>query len=231
MGSNLSAVIVFVEGMASFLSPCVLPLIPAYVTYLTGQSAEIIAKDGRVHRALIWNGLAFIIGFSIIFILMGATASSVGQFLFKNSRLFTQISGAIVIVFGLFHMGLLPVTFLNYEKRWHVRSNTPDLFSSMLMGMGFSFGWTPCIGPILSSVLLLASNTATIWDGVALLAIYALGLGVPFILIAIFLKYLWAHFRNLYKYMDAIKITSGAILILIGFLMIINKFDYLFTLP
>lgn len=226
IGTNLSVLIVFLQGMASFFSPCVLPLIPAYLTYLTGQSAEAMIHDVKAHRILIWNGLAFVIGFTVIFVLLGATASGIGRFLFKNSQLFRQISGGVVIIFGLFHMGLIPISFLNYEKRFQIVGKTPGLTSSALMGMGFSFGWTPCIGPVLSAVLVLAGKSSTIWDGVSLLAVYSLGLGIPFLVLSVFLKYLWKYIRGLYKYMRIIKTVSGAILAVIGILILTNNFGY-----
>ena len=226
---DISIIIVFLQGMASFLSPCVLPLIPAYLTYLTGKSAEAMIHDRKAHRMLIWNGAAFVAGFTIIFVLLGATATGIGKFLLKNNDLFRQIGGIIVIVFGLFHMGLVPISFLNYEKRLQFTGKTPGLFSSMLMGIGFSFGWTPCIGPVLSAVLIIAGRTSTVWGGIGLLAVYSLGLGVPFLVLTIFLKYLWKYFKDIYKYMKIIKVVSGAILVVIGVLILTNTFGYLAT--
>lgn len=228
--TDLSLLIVFLQGMASFLSPCVLPLIPAYLTYLTGQSAEAMLHDSKAQWTLIWNGIAFVAGFTIVFILLGATATEIGKFLLKNNELFRQISGVVVIIFGLFHMGLVPISFLNYEKRLEFTGGKPGLFSSMLMGIGFSFGWTPCIGPVLSAVLILASRSSTVWSGVGLLAVYSLGLGIPFMVLSIFLKYLWKYIRGIYKYMKIIKIVSGAIMVVIGILIVTNTFGYLATL-
>jgi len=230
IAENLSVFIVFLQGMASFFSPCVLPLIPAYLTYLTGQSAEAMLHDAKAHRKLIWNGLAFVIGFSVVFVLLGATATGIGKFLLKNSTLFRQISGIVVVVFGLFHMGLIPIPFLNYEKRLQITGKAPGLISSFLMGIGFSFGWTPCIGPVLSSVLILASRSSTLWRGIGLLTVYSLGLGIPFMVLAIFLKYLWKYIKGVYKYLKIIKIVSGAVLVVIGILIFTNTFGYLGTL-
>ena len=161
MQDSLFFVTVFLEGMASFLSPCVLPLIPAYMTYLTGQSAEIMTQDPKAHRSLIVNSLAFILGFSIIFILLGAAATKLGSYLLRHQYLIQKISGIVIIIFGLFHAGLIPIKFLNYERRLQIRPETSGILPSLLIGMGFSIGWTPCIGPILTSVLILAANTKT----------------------------------------------------------------------
>ncbi len=229
ISTELSVFIVFVQGMASFLSPCVLPLIPAYLTYLTGQSAETMMRDTKAHMALIWNGLAFVAGFTVVFVLLGATATGLGKFLLKNNDLFRYISGIIVIVFGLFHMGLIPISFLNYEKRIYYSGKRPGLISSMLMGISFSFGWTPCIGPVLSSVLILAGRSQTVWNGIGLLAVYSLGLGVPFIALTVFLRYLWKYLRGINKHMKAIKIASGSILVVIGILILTDTFGYLAT--
>jgi cytochrome c-type biogenesis protein len=230
LNSSLSSAVVFFEGLASFLSPCVLPLIPIYITYLTGQSVDNITRDGKTKRTLIWNGLAFVIGFSIIFILLGATATSIGRFLLQNSRLFSRIGGIIVIFFGLFQMDIIPIRWLNYEKRLNTGNIAPSFIGSLLMGMGFSFGWTPCIGPILSSVLIMAGNASTLWQGISLLAIYSLGLGLPFMLIAIFFEYLLGYLQSIYKYMKAIKIVSGTLLIIIGLLMITGRWEMLFQI-
>ncbi len=227
---ELSALIVFAEGMASFLSPCVLPLIPAYLTYLTGQSAEETMRDAKAQKVLIWNGLGFVFGFTLVFVLLGATATGIGRFMLKNNELFRYISGVVVIVFGLFHMGLIPVSFLNREKRFYYLGKRPGIISSMLMGISFSFGWTPCIGPVLSSVLILASRSQTVWRGIGLLFVYSLGLGVPFIALTIFLKYMWKYLEGIYRYMNAIKIASGFILVVIGISILTNTFGFLATL-
>lgn len=230
MTMELTVITVFLQGIASFFFPCVLPLIPAYLTYLTGQSAEAMMHDAKAHRTLIWNGAAFVLGFTIVFVLLGATATSIGKFLLKNTEIFRQISGVLIIAFGLFHMGLLPISFLNYEKRLQLSGKAPGLYSSMLMGIGFSFGWTPCISPVLSSVLILAGSSGTVWHGIGLLTVYSLGLGIPFLILTIFLKYLWKYLKGIHKYMKPIKIISGVLLVVIGILILTNTFGYLAAL-
>ena len=218
---------VFLEGLASFLSPCVLPLIPAYMTYLTGQSVEVMTQDKKSHRMLIINSLAFIMGFTIIFVLMGAAATKVGSYLLRHQHLIRRISAVLIILFGLFHAGWIPIPFLNYEKRLQVRRERQGLLSSVLIGMGFSIGWTPCIGPILTSVLLLAANTQTLATGMLLLAVYALGLGLPFLLLAVGIRYLWKYLKIMNRHMGIIKKVSGVILIVIGVMIYFNLFAIL----
>jgi cytochrome c-type biogenesis protein len=224
---SLFFITVFVEGMASFLSPCVLPLIPAYMTYLTGQSAEIMARDPKSHRSLIINSLAFILGFSIVFVLLGAAATKLGSYLLRHQYTIQKISGVLIIIFGLFHAGLIPIKFLNYERRLHIRPANQGIISSMLIGMGFSIGWTPCIGPILTSVLILAANTQTLATGMLLLGVYALGLGLPFLILAIGIRYFWKHLKTMNRYMGIIKKVSGIILIIIGLMIYFNLFAVL----
>lgn len=227
MRDGLFFITVFFEGMASFLSPCVLPLIPAYMTYLTGQSAEIMIKDPKAHKALIINSLAFIMGFSIIFILLGAVATKLGSYLLRNQYVIQKISAILIIIFGLFHAGFIPIKIFNYEKRLHVKPANQGFIPSMLIGMGFSIGWTPCIGPILTSVLILAANTQTLATGILLLATYALGLGLPFLVLAVGIRYLWKYLKVMNRYMGIIKRVSGIILIIVGLMIYFNLFAFL----
>lgn len=218
---------VFFQGIASFLSPCVLPLIPAYLTYMTGQSIEIMMEDKKAHRILIINSLGFVFGFSLVFVLLGIVATSIGQFLQANREIIRKISGVLIIFFGLFHTGLIPIKFLNYEKKLNLKPRNPGFISSLVIGIGFSFGWSPCIGPILTSVYIMASQASTLLAGISLLIVYALGLGLPFILIAVGLKYLWKYIQKLYKHMALVKIISGALLVVVGIMIYFNAFYYL----
>jgi cytochrome c-type biogenesis protein len=224
---NLIFVPVFLEGLASFLSPCVLPLIPAYMTYLTGRSAEAMTQDKKAHRNLIFNSLAFILGFTVIFVLMGAAATKLGSLLLRNQHLIRRISGILIILFGLFNAGWIPIRFLNYERRLQLLPERQGLISSLLIGMGFSLGWTPCIGPILTSVLIMAANVQTVVKGMLLLAVYALGLGLPFLALAVGIRYLWKYLNLLTRHLGIIKKVSGAILIIIGVMIYFNVFAVL----
>ncbi|MDP2728530.1 MAG: cytochrome c biogenesis protein CcdA, partial [Dehalococcoidia bacterium] len=173
----------FVGGIISFLSPCVLPLVPAYLSFVSGLSAEevlIQRKKGQTER-MVFSILLFILGFSIIFVLMGASASLAGAFLLEQKALLSRISGIFIILMGLFFLGILRIPWLNMEKRPFLSNNSESPTGAMrtiLVGMAFGFGWTPCIGPILSSILLYASTTTTVGLGMALLSAYAVGLGI-----------------------------------------------------
>lgn len=222
MLGNLHFITVFIEGIASFLSPCVLPMIPVYLTYLTGQSIEDMTTN-RSNRQLILNSIGFVFGFSIVFVVLGAAATSLGRFLNQHQYIIKKISGVLIIIFGLFHAGVLNIALMNRERRRQVNmSSTPSFITSTLIGMGFSVGWTPCIGPILTSVLLMASSAETLGAGMGLLFVYALGLGVPFIVMALLIGTMWDRFKNLYKYMDLIKRISGILLAIMGVLMLLN---------
>lgn len=227
MDDRFFFITVFLQGIASFLSPCVLPLIPAYLTYMTGQSVEIMMGDSKAHRKLILNSIAFIAGFSLIFVSLGAIATSLGRFLQANRDIIRKLSGILIIFFGLFHTGIIPISFLNYEKRLQISPGSPGLISSFLIGMGFSFGWSPCIGPILTSVYIMASQANTVAVGMALLGVYALGLGLPFFLVALGLRFLWRYLEKLYRHMKTIKILSGALLMIIGIMIYFNAFYFL----
>ncbi|HZK34059.1 MAG TPA: cytochrome c biogenesis protein CcdA [Bacillota bacterium] len=227
MGNDFFVISVFLQGMASFLSPCVLPLIPAYLTYLTGQSLETLAHDKKAHKTLTMNSIAFVLGFSIVFILLGAIATKLGSFMLAYQYTIQRISGVLIILFGLFHTGLIPIKALNYERRLNVKPSRRGFIPSLLIGMGFSIGWTPCIGPVLASVLILAANTQTVLLGMLYLAVYALGLGIPFLILAVGARYLLKYLKGIHKYMNLIKIISGVILIIIGLMIFFNVFAYL----
>ena len=227
MGNIIFFITVFLQGMASFLSPCVLPLIPAYLTYMTGQSIEIMLEDKKAHRALIFNSLAFILGFTLVFVLLGIIATSLGRFLHVNRDLIRRVSGILIIFFGLFHTGLIPLKFLNYDKRLNFNRGNAGFLSSFLIGLGFSFGWSPCIGPVLASVYIMASQTATLFSGIILLAVYSLGLGLPFFIIAMGLNFFQKYIKGLNKHMGKIKIISGILLIIIGIMIYFNAFYFL----
>ena len=177
--NNITFILAFSAGLLSFLSPCVLPLVPAYISYLTGTAInELGNKKARLN--VLYKSFGFVFGFSIIFILMGASITSLGKLLIKNQNTFRKIGGSAMIVFGIHTTGLLKIKLFYREKRYLSLNNAGGKFGSILMGMAFAAGWTPCIGPILSSILIYASTFQTIEKGILLLFVYSLGLAVPF---------------------------------------------------
>lgn len=219
MEQSVSVSFAWLAGLISFFSPCVFPLIPAYVTHLTGGMIE---NDRLVieRRVLLFRSLAFIIGFSIVFVMFGAAASYVGQFLRANRELFMQLSGILIVVFGFQTIGWLQMNWLAREKRFDMsRVQGGRWFSSLLLGMAFAAGWTPCVGLALSSILLLAGNATTVNTGIFLLTVYSLGLGVPFLLISFLMLYSVNAIRRLNRWMPVSKNVSGWILIGMGILI------------
>ncbi|GAA3410062.1 cytochrome c biogenesis CcdA family protein [Paenibacillus hodogayensis] len=216
---NITLVIAFAAGMLSFLSPCVFPLIPAYVSYLTGSSFE----NGKlvVHRgSLLYQSLFFIVGFSLIFIAMGASASFVGRFFAQERELVQRISGLLIVVFGLQMVGLLNLRILMSGKTWGTKTDSSrGAIRSFFTGLAFGAGWSPCVGLALSSILLLAGSTETLWSGIGLLAVYSLGLGVPFLLISLLLTYSMTIIKRMSRWMPLLSKINGWLLIAMGLLL------------
>lgn len=224
--SNISLILAFSAGLLSFLSPCVLPLVPAYISYLTGISInDIHSKKSKF--TVLYKSLGFVIGFSIIFVIMGASITSLGRIFIKNLNLFRKISGIIILIFGLHTTGIFKIKLFSKEKRFLSFKNTRGSFSSILMGMAFAAGWTPCVGPILSSILFYASSMETISMGIKLLMVYSLGLAIPFILTALAIECLSTKMSKLGKHLKVISIVSGVLMILMGILVFINKMSAL----
>ena len=218
---NLSSVLfTFLEGILAFISPCILPLLPVYIMYLTGNSQDIHKKK------LIVNTLGFIAGFTIVFVLLGATATSLGKLISTNRLLLQRLGGAIIILFGLNLMDIIKPTFLNREMRFKIQGNHSSFSGSILFGIVFSFGWTPCLGTFLGSALLMASNMNTVISGILLLSIFSLGLGIPFLITAVIFDKLTDVFTWIKKNYHTINFISGIFLIIVGFLMITNLFGY-----
>ncbi|GAB6098457.1 cytochrome c biogenesis protein CcdA [Halanaerocella petrolearia] len=218
---DISLIVAFMAGLASFVSPCVLPLVPAYIGYITGSSAN----KGRFFT--LFRSLGFVVGFSIVFIAMGASASYIGQLFSKYKLLFTKVSGILIIIFGLHMTGVLKLKLLYKEVRWQGPTNVTNWFSSVLMGIAFAAGWTPCVGTVLGSILLYAGAEATLKTGVILLVVYSLGLGLPFILTAIFINQFTNVSNKINKYLPIISKVSGVIMILFGILLYLNKMQQL----
>ena len=210
-------------GLISFLSPCVLPIIPGYIAYISGSTLEDLLEKKNINLLPIF---LFTVGFSIVFIIFGASATFLGKILLSNSFPLRIIAGIIIIVFSLHILEILKLNFLNYEKRFYANKNK-NIFSSVLIGMAFAFGWTPCIGPILGSILVLASTEESINRGVLLLVFYSLGLAIPFILSGyLFQKFIIVS-KNLKKRMNLITKFGGSLLLITGILIITNQLQTL----
>ena len=220
LNANVSIWAAFVAGILSFLSPCILPLIPSYIFFLSGTTASSIENEKK--SKIITNALLFILGFSLVFIMLGAGASTLGRFLRENIEIIKKIAGVMVIVFGVHVSGLIQLKALLAEKRFHFKTRPTGYLGSFLIGVAFAFGWTPCLGPILGSILLIAGTRDTIWWGITLLSFYSLGVGIPFLLVALSLDMFSKFFTRIKKYMPAISIISGAFLVIAGILMILN---------
>lgn len=211
-------------GLASFLSPCVLPLVPTYLTYITGVSATQLAEknSGRFRVNVMINASAFILGFSLMFIAFGLSASALGKLLLLHQILLRRISGLIIIFFGLNMTGLLKLGLLQREKRMGFTPGKAGPLNSLLLGIVFSAGWTPCIGPILGSILLLAGSSANLTSGAFLLAAYSLGLAIPFLIAALSVGWLMAGMRRYSHLLPSITIIGGILMIVLGIMVFTN---------
>ncbi|MFH1006355.1 MAG: cytochrome c biogenesis protein CcdA [Candidatus Latescibacterota bacterium] len=220
----------FLAGLGSFFSPCVLPLVPAYLSFVSGMSLDQL-QGGEHQRALIRgvsaNALFFVLGFSLIFILLGASATLVGHFLLSRMAVLTKVAGVLLVIFGLHIAGALRIPFLHYEKRLHLRTKPVGLIGSFLVGMAFAFGWSPCIGPFLAAILTYAATRETMGQGIALLGAYSIGLGIPFLVTAVAVNAFLSAFARIKRYFRIIEIVSGALLILVGLLIFTGRFAIL----
>ncbi len=224
---EISLVAAFVAGVVSFISPCVLPLVPSYVTFITGVSFDELTAEkqtARVRRLTILHSLAFILGFSLVFISLGASATAIGHFLARRLPLLGRIAGVIIILFGLHTMGVLRIDWLYQEKRAQTQRKPAGFVGAMLVGIAFAFGWTPCIGPILAGILAIAATRSGVGEGVRLLAAYSLGLAVPFFATAIAINRFFGAMSRIRRHYHAIELVSGSLLVVIGVLIFTNRF-------
>jgi cytochrome c-type biogenesis protein len=223
---DVSYPLAFLAGVLSFLSPCVLPLLPSYVSFITGISFEDL-KEGtdrkKIRFLTITNSLSFICGFSSIFIALGASSSAVGRFFFEYQNWIRIIGGILVIFFGFFVSGLVKLDFLTRERKFHMTGKPAGYAGSFLVGMTFAAAWTPCIGPILGTILLYASSQGSAAYGFKLLAIYSLGLAVPFFLASLMFNSFLSYSSRIRKYMRGIMLASGALLVVFGILLLTNN--------
>ena len=219
----LKLLLSFGAGLLSFLSPCVLPLIPGYISYVSGKSLNELLEQKKIKLLPI---VLFTFGFSFVFISFGASSSLIGKFILNNSTTLRVISGLIIIFFSLQIIGIFNFKFLNIEKRFNIK-NDQNIFSSILVGMAFGFGWTPCIGPILGSILALAATEETLGQAILLLTFYSAGLAIPFILSGYLIQKFMIFSKNLKKNINIISKTGGILLFLTGFLILTNQLQIL----
>jgi cytochrome c-type biogenesis protein len=229
---NVSIFYAFAAGLFSFLSPCVLPLVPGYISIISGTSLDqlkVQEKDSLLFRTVLLNSIMFIIGFSVTFVLLGATASWLGQLLLSRMRLLGKLAGLLLIVFGIHLTGLVKINFLYRDKRFHNVEKPRGLIGAFVLGLAFAFGWTPCIGPILASIMTIASTKETVTEGMFLLAVYSAGLGIPFLLTSIALNKFLNFYGRFKRHFHAVEVASGALVIAVGVLIVTGSLTRLAT--
>jgi len=219
----------FLAGLLSFFSPCVLPLIPAYFTFITGFSLEELTEGKiEIRKKVILSTLFYVLGFSLVFILMGASISYLGGFIYKYKDAIRVGGGLLIIILGIHLTGLFRIRSLEFEKRIQIRKKPLHFLGTFIVGMAFGVGWSPCIGPLLGSILIVAGSQQTVGQGVVLLGIYSLGLAVPFIVISVFINYLLIFIQKTSRYLRYVNTAAGVLLILVGLMLLFNKL-YIFS--
>ncbi len=215
-------------GLLSFLSPCVLPLVPGYVSLISGASAdELRSADSKLSRTVLVNSVMFILGFSVVFIALGAVATGIGQFMNIYRRQLMQVAGVVIIIFGLHLIGVFQIKALLSDKRLHEVKGSGTAIGAFLIGFAFAFGWTPCIGPILAGVLTIAGSQDTVVKGVLLLAVYSAGLAVPFLLTSLGVERFLAFYARFRRHLHTVEVVSGVFLVIVGALILTRHFTIL----
>jgi cytochrome c-type biogenesis protein len=230
METNISYLAALFAGLISFISPCVLPLVPAYISFISGVSVDELRSTERRQQTtfrLMLSSLLFIAGFTVVFVLLGATATVIGNFLLQNLGFLSKAAGVVLIIFGLHVAGLIKIPFLNYEARFQTGDKPKSAIGAFLVGGAFAFGWTPCIGPILGGILAIAGSQDTVGKGMLLLLVYSIGLGIPFFLTAAATQRLLRAMNRVKKHFKTVELVSGAFLVVIGVMMVFNLFTRL----
>jgi len=220
----------FAAGLISFLSPCVLPLVPGYISIISGFTLDQLKdqqKQASLTRMVLVNSVMFIAGFSLTCMALGASATCLGQVLALRMRLLSQIAGLVIIVFGIHLLGIVKINFLYRDKRFHNIGKPRGLLGALVLGLAFAFGWTPCIGPILAGILTIASTKQTVAQGVFLLAVYSMGLGIPFVMTSLGLNKFLAFYSRFKRHFHAVEMVSGALVIAVGVLILTNNLSRL----
>jgi cytochrome c-type biogenesis protein len=226
--ANPTPIAAFVAGLASFLSPCVLPLVPGYVSLISGVGVEELKEqNAALLSKVMLNSIAFVIGFSIVFVTLGALATEVGQLAARYKSVLAQIAGVVILIFGLHLTGLYKIKLLYSDARLHNVRGGSSAWGAFVIGFAFAFGWTPCVSPVLSAILFLAAAENSVSKGIFLLTVYSLGLAVPFLLTSLGIERFLSFYGKVRRYMHAIEVTSGALLIALGVLLIVGRFTLL----
>ena len=215
----------FVAGLFSFLSPCVLPLVPGYVSLISGAGVEELkSQESQLLRKVMLNSIGFILGFSIVFIALGAISTQVGQLMARYKSVLAQVAGVVIILFGLHLTGIFKIKALYTDARLHSIKGSSSWGGAFLIGFAFAFGWTPCVGPILAVILGFAAVQDSVWKGILLLAVYSLGLAVPFLMTALLMGRFMKFYSGFRRHMQAVEVASGALLIALGALLVFGRF-------
>lgn len=222
--SSLSLFIAFGAGLLSFLSPCVLPLVPSYISFITGMNLEDLQGS---RRDTIVHALLFVAGFSLIFLALGAGATVFGQIMLRYRDVISRVGGVLIIIFGLYLLGVFNLSFLMKDTRLHLANKPLGYFGTLVVGIAFGAGWSPCIGPILGAILTMAANEADLGRGLTLLGAYSMGLAVPFVAAAVMVERFIALFAKVRRHMIWVNRVAGALLLLVGGLMVSNRFTLL----
>jgi len=229
MFQDISYPTALIAGLLSFFSPCVLPLIPAYFTFITGFSLDELTgePDAATRRKVVLSTIAYILGFSVVFITLGASASLLGGFLYRFADQVRILGAVLIIVLGIHLTGLFRLKLLNFEKRIHIHSKPLHFFGTFIVGMAFGAGWSPCIGPLLGSILIIAGAKETVTEGVLLLGVYSAGLGIPFLMLSLFVGVLLTFIKKAVHVLKYVNTTAGIILIVVGVLLITNRLNFI----
>ena len=228
MNESVGLLVALTAGVLSFLSPCVVPLVPSYLAFVTGMSLEEL-QEGVDRKATFMHSLLFVVGFSLIFITMGASASFLGSYLAYYQVWIARVGGVVIIVLGLHLMGVFRIAPLMRERRIHVNDRPAGYIGTVGVGAAFGAGWTPCLGPVLGAILTLAANQDTVWAGVGLLSFYSLGLAIPFLISALALDWFLGAFSRFRRFLPLVEKASGVILIILGLLLMTGSFTLLNT--
>jgi cytochrome c-type biogenesis protein len=225
MGSLPLPIAAFFAGLISFLSPCVLPLVPGYVSLISGAGVEELkSPQAQLMRRVMVNSIGFILGFSVVFITLGAISTGLGQVAARYKHPLSIVAGVVVIIFGLHLTGIFQIKWLLQDTRLHNVKGSSTLIGAFVIGFAFAFGWTPCLGPILSAILVIASQEDKVLTGILLLAVYSLGLAVPFLLTSLLMERFLKFYSRFRSHMHALEVASGGLLIALGVLLVIGRF-------